>query len=150
MSANNRVPLDGAGANELMKGFTTRMIHSLPSAWDQLFIDFRSVGTYVELSGRLITVLGGAIEWTPPGDEAVFLMKLRDAMYRPYEGVWTSLRYHLVHPGRYSVEYDWKNEPDWDHTPPPRFFAQEFDMYPRNEDDLPEWFERRLDEADAE
>ncbi len=139
-----RMPLSGIQANELFKDFTTRMIHSLPPEWDQLFIDFRSVGEYVEMPARVITVLGGAIQWEPPGDTAPFLVKLRDAMYKPDEGVWTSLRYHLVHPDRYSIQYNWDREPDWDHVPPARFFEQELDRYPRSDEFMPDWLVDRL------
>lgn len=142
-------PLDGVQANELFKGFTTQMIHSLPAAWDQLFVTFRAMGDYVELSAQVITVLGGAVEWTPPEPALDFFVRLREAMYKPGEGVWASVRYHLVHPSEYTVNYNWHDEPDWDHVPPPEYFEQELEKYPRDEDELPEWFSRRLDEATA-
>lgn len=140
-----KAPLNGVQANELFKGFTTQMIHSLPPAWDQLFLNFRAMGEYVELTAQVITVSGGSMDWTPPDSVPRFLTKLRGAMYNWDQGaVWTSLRYHLVHPDRYAVDYNWDDEPDWDHVPPAEFFDQELEIHPRDEDELPEWFERRL------
>jgi hypothetical protein len=144
---SGRRPLNPEQANELWKGFTTQMIHSLPPAWDQLFLSFRAMGSYVELTAQIITVAGGSMNWAPPDSVLPFLMKMRDGMYDFDKGTaWISLRYHLVHPSRYTVEYNWGDrEPDWNHVPPPEFFEQELEMYPRDEDELPEWFERRLD-----
>ncbi len=143
--ALRRAPLTGVQANELLKGFTTRMIHSLPAEWDQLFVEFRAMGSYTELRAHVLTVLGGTVEWTLPDSELAFLRDLRDAMYKPGEGTWNSVRYHLVHPGEYSVEYNWREEPDWVHPPPAEYFEQELEDRPRDEDELPEWFEQRLD-----
>src|SRR3954454_1627470 len=94
------VPLNGPQINELFKGFTTRMIHSLPAAWDQLFITFRAAGDFVEMPAHIITVLGGALEWNPPAGTAAFFAELREGMYKPGEGTWFTARYHLIHPSR--------------------------------------------------
>ncbi|MBE1495534.1 hypothetical protein H4696_002634 [Amycolatopsis lexingtonensis] len=137
-----RMPLTTAQAHEVLKDFTTWMIHSVPADWDQLFLTFRSVGGYVELRASIITVLGGGLEWTPPPGVAEFFAGLRDDMARPGEGTWTSLRYHLVHPGRYDAEYDWDGEPDWDHVPSREHFAAEAGRYPR--ETVPGWLRQRL------
>lgn len=137
-----RIPLNTEQAHELLKGFTTWMIHSVPADWDQLFLTFRSVGGYVELPAQVVTVLGGAVDWTPPSGAVEFFVDLRDCMARPGEGAWTSLRYHLVHPGRYNAEYDWNGEPDWDHAPAREFFAAEAEKYPR--ETIPDWLRQHL------
>ena len=149
--AFRKAPLNGIQANELFKGFTTQMIHSLPPAWDQLFLNFRAMGSYVELTAQIITVHGSSMDWTPPESVLPFLTKMRDSMYDwDQRAVWLSLRYHLVHPSKYSIEYNWGDrEPDWDHVPPAEFFDEELELYPRDEDRLPEWWERRLDDVDA-
>jgi hypothetical protein len=118
------------------------MIHSLPAEWDQLFITVRSVGGYLELPAQILTVLGGYVDWTPPPGTDEFFVSLRDAMARPGSGAWTSLRYHLVHPGQYGAEYDWDGEPDWDHVPPREFFVAEAAKYPR--EPVPEWLRQRI------
>ncbi|MBN6035677.1 hypothetical protein [Amycolatopsis sp. 195334CR] len=125
------VPLNAAQANQLLKEFTTWMVHSAPADWEQLFLTYRSVGDYVELTGQVITVVGSARSWTPPDGAVGFFADLRDGMAKPGEGAWTTLRYHLAHPGGYSAEYDWDGEPDWDHVPPAEFFRQERERYPR-------------------
>lgn len=125
------VPLNAAQANQLVKEFTARVVNSAPAGWDQLFLTFRAVGDYVELTGRVVTALGAAGPWTPPDGAAAFFADLRDSMAKPDEGAWTTVRYHVVHPGGYSAEYDWDGEPDWDHVPPAEFFRQEMERYPR-------------------
>ncbi|MFD5090623.1 hypothetical protein ACFWMR_08485 [Amycolatopsis thailandensis] len=136
------VPTSAAQANQLFKEFTTWMVHSVPSDYEQLFLVFRSVGDYVEISANVLTVMGTSTPWTPPSGVADFFVDLRDSMAQPGEGAWTSVRYHMVHPGGYSTEYDWDGEPAWDHVPPARFFAQELERYPRT-GERAEWLQRR-------
>jgi hypothetical protein len=138
-------PLNPYQVNELLKDFTTRMIHSLPPPWHQLFIDFRAMGSYVELDAQIITVTGGAVAWEPGALE--FFLELRQDMFKRGEGTWFSLKYHLVHPSRFEVRYNWRQEPDWTHVPPPECFRQESEKFPRDEETVPEWLGRRLAES---
>lgn len=141
-------PLNPQQVNELFQSFTTRMIHSLPPPWDQLFIDFRAMGDYSELDAQIISVTGGAVSWQAPGAQE-FFVDLRQDMYKRRRGTWFSLKYHLVHPSRYTVEYNWEQEPDWAHVPPPEFFGKELEKFPREEEHMPEWLTRRVAESAA-
>lgn len=135
-------PLTAEQAHERLKVLTTRLIHAMPPEWDQLFVDVRSVGGFVELPARLITVLGGAVDWTLPDGVAEFFVNLKADMARPGSGAWTSVRYRLTHPSRYSAEYDWDGEPDWDHVPAREFFVAEAEQFPR--EPVPDWLDRRV------
>jgi hypothetical protein len=139
-----RRPLTMVESGNVMKDFTTWMVHSLPADWEQLFLTFRSVGTYTEVRGDVLTVLGASARWTPPAGAADYLLELKSAMYKMNEEAWTSLRYHLVRPLRFTVDYDWDHEPDWDHVPPAASFAEEIEEYPRDGANLPQWLRQRL------
>lgn len=105
-------PLTDEQAGERLKVLSTRLIHALPPEWDQLFVTVRSVGEDLELPAQLVTVHGETVDWTLPSGVAEFFATLRADMARPGSGTWTSLRYHLVHPSRYGVAYDWDGTPD--------------------------------------
>ncbi|GAA2816959.1 hypothetical protein [Saccharopolyspora taberi] len=136
-----RVPLNPAQIDELLEGVTTQLIHTLPANWEQLFITFRSVGSYVEMPVQLINLMGQVQPWQPPDEVLGAFAGLRHGMYREGEGTWFSARYHLVHFAKVGVEYNWTDEPDWDHTPPAEFFREELETYPR--DEVPEWLRLR-------
>lgn len=133
------VPLNPHQVDLLFRDFTARTIESLPEQWDQLFLDFRAMGDFVELDGQVITRLGGAVAWQEQPGAVDFLVDLRANMYERGRGVWFSLKYHLIHPGRFEVRYGWQHEPDWTHRPPPEFFRRELERFPREDEHVPDW-----------
>ncbi|GAB2713650.1 tetratricopeptide repeat protein [Nocardia thraciensis] len=138
------IPLNVQLVGMVFDSYRDHLLHRLPIDWQQLFVEFRSVGEYVETRANIITVYGQSIEWQPP--QAVsFFSELRRDMYTPWEGTWTAIKFHLVVNGKYNAEYDWDNEPDWDHRPDPDHFRQEMQMFPRSEQHIPDWLRARLD-----
>jgi hypothetical protein len=136
------MPLNMVMVGELLDGFRDHLLHRAPAEWQQLFIDFRSVGSYVETRAQVITVLGQAFAWEPPQADG-FFAGLRRGMYKAGEGTWTSVKFHLVVSGKYHAEYEWYREPDWDHVPDQRFFREELELYPRDEATVPDWLRTR-------
>lgn len=150
MARPPRVPLNPAQIDGLVQGFTTRMIHSLPADWQQLFITFRCVGDYVEMPVRIITIFGQAREWEPPTDTTEFFLRLRRGMYRKGEGTWSSAKYHLAHLSKVGIDYNWKEEPDWDMLPPATSFQRELELLPRDADHIPNWLAEKLPQTGTE
>lgn len=108
-------PFNPQEEHEALLDFTTWMVQTLPTEWDQL---------------RVVE----------------FFLELKRNMHKPGKDAWTSLRFHLIRDSsRYSAQYDWDNEPDWDHVPPVELFARELELFPRDEDRVPAWLRRRLD-----
>ncbi|MDA3646474.1 hypothetical protein LZ318_04485 [Saccharopolyspora indica] len=143
MSVPGQVPLNPAQVDELIKGITTRLVHSLPASWDQLFVDFRSVGTYVEVSAQLINVFGQAHEWDAPAWLVQEFADLRQGMYREGSGTWFAVKYHLAHFAKIGVNYEWQAEPRWTQPPPPDSFRQELELFPRDPENTPAWLAER-------
>lgn len=142
-----RIPLNSGQVTELLRDLSTQLIHELPADWNQLFITYRSVGTYAELDSQLLTVLGQSRPWTPPAGTSQFFADLRRDMHTNGGEIWTSAKYHLPDTCRFDIAYDWDAEPDWEVAPPARFFQEEVDMFPRQEQNIPQWIRRRLPES---
>ncbi len=138
------IPLNMQLVGMVLDSYRDHLLHRLPSDWQQLFVEFRSVGEYIEMRANILTLLGQSIEWSPP-ESVTFFSELRRDMYVPWQGTWTTIRFHLVVNGKYAAEYDWDHEPDWDNRPDPHFFRQELQMFPRSEDQVPDWLRDRLD-----
>ncbi|MQA61402.1 MAG: DUF4237 domain-containing protein [Actinophytocola sp.] len=64
-------------------------------------------------------------------------------MYREERGTWFNARYQLDAPASYNLEYD-REEPEWNILPPPNAYADELRMFPRSEENVPEWLMGRL------
>ncbi|WP_367135036.1 TNT domain-containing protein [Saccharothrix sp. HUAS TT1] len=129
--------LDVEDQNAILGSVTTLLVQRLPGDWEQLFVDFRMVGRYLETQVSGLTMFGSSFDWELPPEALPFFVQLRDGMARPGQGTWLSMKFHLVHPDTYSAEFDRDNEPDWTQPPSPEYYAEELEVYPR--DVVPAW-----------
>ncbi|MEU4802033.1 glycohydrolase toxin TNT-related protein [Actinosynnema sp. NPDC023587] len=133
--------------NAILGSVTTLLVQRLPGDWEQLFVDFRVVGRYVEAETSGLTMFGGSFPWQLPDEALPFLLQLREGMARPDRGTWFSLKFHLVHPDTYSVEFNRDHEPTWTSPPPAAAYAEELELHPR--ENPPDWLRAHLAGAPA-
>jgi len=127
----------------LVKQIGLAMLRVAPDDWEQLTVDYRAVGRYAESTGQVVFSDGGTEPWTMPADLQGLFARLRGGMYREGRGTWFNARYRLDHPSSYNLEYD-REEPSWDMPPPPQAYPDDMRLFPRTEDNVPEWLRRRL------
>ncbi|MCE7000517.1 TNT domain-containing protein [Saccharothrix sp. S26] len=135
--------LDVEDQNAILGSVTTLLVQRLPGDWEQLFVDFRMVGRYLETQVSGLTMYGSSFDWELPPEALPFFVQLRDGMARPGHGTWFTLKFHLVHPDTYSAEFDRDGEPDWTQPPAPQHYAEELEIYPRDDDAVPAWLRER-------
>ncbi|MFI9007331.1 TNT domain-containing protein [Actinosynnema sp. NPDC053489] len=135
--------LDVEDQNAILGSVTTLLVQRLPGDWEQLWVDFRMVGGYLETQVSGLTMYGSSFDWELPAEALPFFAQLRDGMARPGRGTWFTLKFHLVHPDTYSAEFDRDAEPDWTQPPPAEHYARELELYPRDEDAVPAWLRER-------
>ncbi|MEU4742640.1 TNT domain-containing protein [Actinosynnema sp. NPDC023658] len=141
--------LDVEDQNAILGSVTTLLVQRLPGDWEQLFVDFRMVGRYLETQVSGLTMYGSSFDWELPPEALPFFVQLRDGMARPGQGTWFTLRFHLVHPDTYSAEFDRDHEPDWTQPPAAQYYAEELEIYPRDDDAVPSWLRERAGLGDA-
>ena len=129
--------LDVEDQNAILGSVTTLLVQRLPGDWEQLFVDFRMTGRYLETQVSGLTMYGSSFDWELPPEALPFFVQLRDGMARPGYGTWFTLKFHLVHPDTYSAEFDRDAEPDWTQPPPAQHYAEELEIYPRDDDAIP-------------
>jgi hypothetical protein len=127
----------------LVKQIGLAMLRVAPDDWEQLTVDYRAVGRYAESTGQVTFADGGTEPWTMPADLQGLFTRLRAGMYREGRGTWFNARYKLDHPSSYNLEYD-REEPAWEHQPPPQAYPDDMRLFPRTDDNVPEWLRRRL------
>ncbi len=130
----------------LVKQIGLAMLRVAPEDWEQLTVDYRAVGRYAESTGQVVFSDGAVESWTMPPDLQGHFARLRGGMYREGRGTWYNARYKLDHPSSYNLEYD-REEPVWDMQPPPQAYPDDMRLFPRSEDNVPEWLRRRLTTA---
>lgn len=136
--------LDPVQQNELLGTITTAVVEALPPGWCRVMIDYRMVGRTVDVAVGVEDTGGTYRRWEPPVDVWKMFQRLRGGMYRDGEGTWFSARFGIEPPARFTIQYNWRNEPDFDPYPAAEQFAIEQERFPRAEEYMPEWFRQRL------
>jgi hypothetical protein len=134
--------LDPTEQDALVKQIGLAMLRAAPEDWDQVIVDYRSVGRYAEADGEIVFASGEATEWQVPPEITAMFARLRAGMYRDGRGTWFNARYKLDHPSSYNLDYD-REEPQWHRPPPPQAYADDLRTFPRSEENVPEWLARR-------
>jgi hypothetical protein len=119
------------------------MLRVAPDDWEQLTVDYRAVGRYAESTGKVTYSDGATDTWEMPADLRSLFARLRAGMYREGRGTWFNARYRLDQPSSYNLEYD-REEPGWDAPPPPAAYPDDMRLFPRTDENVPEWLRRRL------
>lgn len=135
--------LNATEQDTLVKQIGLSLLRAAPRDWRRVTVEYRAVGKYHELTGEVALADGTTQEWTATHDIASLFGRLRTGMYREGRGTWFNARYQLDHPSSYNLEYD-REEPNWDLAPPPQAYADELRMFPRTEENVPDWLMRRM------
>jgi hypothetical protein len=135
--------LNATEQDTLVKQIGLALLRAAPRDWRRVTAEYRAVGRYHEMTGEIINEDGTAQDWLATHDIATLFGRLRAGMYRDGRGTWFNARYQLDHPSSYNLEYN-RDEPKWDLIPPPQAYSDELRMFPRSEDNVPEWLIRRM------
>ena len=135
--------LNATEQDTLVKQIGLALLRAAPRDWRKVTAEYRAVGRYHELAGQIVTEDGTVHEWLATHDIATLFGRLRGGMYRDGRGTWFNARYQLDHPSSYNLEYN-RDEPVWNLVPPPQAYSDELRMFPRTEDNVPEWLIRRM------
>lgn len=141
--------LDTNQQNDELNTMTAELIGALPPGWVELVIDYRQIGRSPDVAVGVTGPDGRDRVWDPPAEVWRALQRLRGGMYRQDEGTWFSARYELQAPSRFTIQYNWKNEPDFQPYPDSSHFAIEQEWFPRTEAYMPPWYRERLTAATA-
>ncbi|WP_328606317.1 glycohydrolase toxin TNT-related protein [Amycolatopsis sp. NBC_00345] len=135
--------LNATEQDTLVKQIGLALLRAAPRDWRKVTAEYRAVGRYHELTGQILTEDGTSQEWVATHDIATLFGRLRGGMYRDGRGTWFNARYQLDHPSSYNLEYN-RDEPPWNLAPPPQAYQDELRMFPRTEENVPEWLIRRM------
>ncbi|WP_409466826.1 glycohydrolase toxin TNT-related protein [Amycolatopsis sp. GA6-003] len=135
--------LNATEQDTLVKQIGLALLRAAPRDWRKVSAEYRAVGRYHELTGEIVLEDGSTQEWIATHDIATLFGRLRAGMYRDGRGTWFNARYQLDHPSSYNLEYN-RDEPQWHLAPPPQAYSDELRMFPRTEENVPEWLIRRM------
>ncbi|ACU36520.1 hypothetical protein [Actinosynnema mirum] len=138
-----RQKLNPLQQKEILDEVTGMVLDALPQDWDYLELQHHQVGNHMSLAVGLRVAGGCGRRWDTANEVWYRFQDLRSGMYCEGQGTWFSLLYRLERPGRYSVSYEWEQEPAFSAVPPPGEIALELRRFPRDPEYVPDWFRVR-------
>ncbi|MCT2584350.1 hypothetical protein [Actinophytocola gossypii] len=130
--------------NDLLGEATKLLVDQLPAGWHRLILDYMALGKKVNVGAAVRMADGTTPRVSAPRELAPLFSRLRGGMYVAGRGTWYSFRLIVDPPARYSVQYNWNDQPPYPTPPAPEHFRLEQERFPRAEDAMPEWFRRGL------
>jgi hypothetical protein len=124
-----------------------------PAGWTELRY---SLAMTAELSGDRLAVTfedGRQTYVRPPEPPHNIFRELRAGMHQPGKGTWFSAEYVIIRPTRYSVDFDYDNEPVFsaglNFKPVPMTYVNDLKWFPRDDEHIPDWLRQQIEEAGA-
>lgn len=133
-----------AVAAELHQHIGQALVAAAPLGW----VELRRVQVQVGKTGQAFhrAVLTNGEEdgrWSAPMAVGKALRELRSLMYRPGKGAWYTAVCTVTSSGEVSFDVD-DDEPQWDIDVVPETYAEDLEMFPRDEEHRPAWLQEKL------
>lgn len=122
-----------------------------PDGWTVGRITYRCAGKTSEYQALATMPDGSQIGvGRLPREMSKAFLALRESMYQPGKGAWYTAIATLHSDGRFSLDLDYNNEPQWFTKTHPGHYVEDMEQYPRSEENTPAWLRDRLAEAAAD
>jgi hypothetical protein len=116
-----------------------------------------AVATVVKVSALVPTSLFLLYEETADGDltsvpmdmdfDTAVFANLRGVMYQPGSGTWFSAEFRVDRTGAVDAQFNYDSEPEWDAPVDSIAYVTDFEKYPRDVENQPEWLRAKLAEG---
>jgi len=123
---------------------TAQVVPTLPEGWRRLVLRVQTVGAHSEMSAGVLMPDGSTRGWSLSPEVWRLFMQLRKGMYTEGTGSWVGFEYIVDPPGKYTITYNFEDEPAFETARTPQDFATENRWFPRSEDTMPDWFRKGL------
>ena len=116
--------------------------------WVRGEIEYRRVGKTGEASIRAYAA-DGTVSYPDVGGLAFSkaMRNLRSAMAQPGTGAWFSATIKLTPDGGFAMDVDYDREPQWKVPVVAETYVEEQELFPRDEENQPEWYRAKLREG---
>ncbi|WP_280201112.1 hypothetical protein [Nocardia cyriacigeorgica] len=129
----------------ILDSLVTLLYQYLPPDWNILVQKYRALGTRSQMPAMVWDVNNVMRPWRTPPAAAELFAQLRRTSARPGRGAWLSMDLTLRFPNQVETVFFRDDDAGWgSQTPGPESFREELELFPRDEQHLPEWFRKGL------
>ena len=150
MDSFKRGHLDPAEQYELLHDVGIELLGVAPEGWHEITFKVSSLITGSE-NDMLVHFENGEVERRRfPHTVISKFVELRTGMYQEGKGTWFSMVYKIVRPGKFTTEFNYDNLAPYELLPDPKSFATDLNYFPRDPENIPDWLQQKLREAETE
>lgn len=130
---------------DLIKEICQSILSRAPQGWKKVIYRSDAVIDHSSSKFQVHDAYEKNIAGWGPNTIGPLLDNLRAGMYREGEGTWFSIKFTIIRPGNFQVEYNYNEDPHilfptaWGYTNDLKYF-------PRNEEHTPAWLQQKLSE----
>ncbi len=132
---------------EALNSVGRSILEQHPEGWSRIEFTYKKVGGAATGGIVVFREDGTAEPFGSPKEAFSHSRNLRHGMYTEGQGTWFSLKYTITPPGKYSVDFNYDERPDFTFPPTPQDHAEEMKKYPRHPDRIPEWLQKEIKKA---
>jgi len=130
---------------EILQEVGADLLGDAPEGWVRLEYEYFSVDSYSAASLRAEYSDGRSEMVRCPISVLDNPDKLRAGMYQEDKGTWFSIKYTIVRPSKYSVDFNYDEYPDFTFRPAPEGFVDDLEIVPRSEEFIPDWLREQIE-----
>ncbi|GAA4079457.1 hypothetical protein [Actinomadura miaoliensis] len=129
---------------ETVNGAVRALRSAAPDGWEHMEFVFRATVSIDSSALQVVDADGNIRPTTVPGQASDKMDDLRQLMYREDKGAWFTARLRVERSGRFSAEFDYDGEPDFNPPLTADTYAVDLEHFPRSEEHMPDWLRARL------
>ncbi|MDA0564900.1 hypothetical protein LG943_11280 [Streptomonospora sp. S1-112] len=142
MSARDR--LTPSQQESLLREIGQALAKAAPRNWSEVTLRCDALVEFRSTEATAVLDDGTSTSVSVPTEAAVKMGRLRTGMYTPGKGTWYTAIYRVMQPGRYTIDYNYTDEPSFSIPVNDYDFLVDSRAYPRDSDATPGWLRRRL------
>ncbi len=123
------------------------LLNSVPGEWEEIVFEYSSLADMAAVDLTVLRSNGRRQRVAPPQSASVGMRRLREGMYLPGKGTWYSARYTIQRSGKYRVDYNYDDEPEFGFPPSASSYVLDLQNFPRDDENIPDWLREKLREG---
>lgn len=132
---------------ELMQRIGGMLLDVAPEGFRRVDVVVRMTVAVQDVTITVYMPDGSTPEVFPPEGLVPAFAELRQVVHTPGRGTWFSARCVINAPTRIDISYNMDHDPLWNPPIPAAHFAEDLEVFPRDEVYVPDWLREKLAEA---
>lgn len=144
------VPKPPIPTEQLLDQVRQALLGKVAEGWRQVEVNYTASASLNQARIVVRAADGSTPAVNAPAELDETMTAIRRVMYEPGRGTWFSAKLTLTPPEELHVEFNFDDDPAWWPSVPAGLFERDLEVFPRDEEHIPQWLTEVLAEAERE